>query len=366
MSHQADSSFFETKREWSKKKDEILRQYLFPYLSKVKELRRPILVVDGFAGPGKYEDGELGSPLIFCEAADPLVADGVDIEVLCIERDEELFSRLKSNTNAYSFCDPRIGEFKDFVGEIEAQAKSGKTIFLYIDPFKPSSLNWNDLELVFKHVYLTGTSVEVLINFMAPTFKRIAWLELKRQSPGLKSDGAEIEEDELKEDLSESNLNTIVGGDWWKEVLTTSPPERQIPELMIGIKKRLHAYFRVVCYVPVDDTAGNTKYFMMFGSRHRDALILMNDAMLKARGFTEFDANPLYAEQSLETDILDASASPIKRKDLVAKIVEQRFCVYTKSEIIKSIRNLLTPPNKRLESSTGKTIINDETEVRRV
>ncbi len=65
-----DDNFFVGKRPWSLIKDQILRDYMPAYLNKVKKLRRPIVLIDGYAGPGKFEDGEPGSPLIICSNAE--------------------------------------------------------------------------------------------------------------------------------------------------------------------------------------------------------------------------------------------------------------------------------------------------------
>src|ERR1700683_3193361 len=58
------NDFFEAKRPWSKYKDFILGYYLDPYIPKVATLKKPILIVDCFAGCGRFGDGEPGSPLI--------------------------------------------------------------------------------------------------------------------------------------------------------------------------------------------------------------------------------------------------------------------------------------------------------------
>ena len=56
--------FFKEKREWSKVKDRIVRDYVTCYLKTITYRRRPIIIVDAFAGPGRFEDGADGSPLI--------------------------------------------------------------------------------------------------------------------------------------------------------------------------------------------------------------------------------------------------------------------------------------------------------------
>src|SRR5260221_2953744 len=61
--------FFEGKRPWSLIKDRVLQEYMSPYIAKVNHLGYPILLIDGYAGPGVFDDRKAGSPLIICRAA---------------------------------------------------------------------------------------------------------------------------------------------------------------------------------------------------------------------------------------------------------------------------------------------------------
>src|SRR5260370_27398355 len=67
---ESSDDFFEGKRLWSKIKDEVLEKYMTPYLAKVNTRGQPILLIDGYAGPGVFEDDALGSPLIICDKAE--------------------------------------------------------------------------------------------------------------------------------------------------------------------------------------------------------------------------------------------------------------------------------------------------------
>ena len=62
--------FFVGKRPWSIIKDQVLGSYMSPYISKIKKLGKPILLIDGYAGPGVFENGQPGSPMIMCHAAE--------------------------------------------------------------------------------------------------------------------------------------------------------------------------------------------------------------------------------------------------------------------------------------------------------
>src|SRR4249920_586648 len=67
---ESSDEFFEGKRRWSEIKDEVLGNYMTPYLAKVNTRGQPILLIDGYAGPGIFEDGAAGSPLIICDKAE--------------------------------------------------------------------------------------------------------------------------------------------------------------------------------------------------------------------------------------------------------------------------------------------------------
>lgn len=59
-----NDDFFVEKKSWSKVKDELLGCYLTPYVAKILYTYKPIAYVDCFAGKGKFDDGNPGSPLI--------------------------------------------------------------------------------------------------------------------------------------------------------------------------------------------------------------------------------------------------------------------------------------------------------------
>lgn len=56
--------FFKKKNEWSEIKDTLLRCYLPQYFQKLLVSGKPIFYIDCFAGKGKFDDGNDGSPLI--------------------------------------------------------------------------------------------------------------------------------------------------------------------------------------------------------------------------------------------------------------------------------------------------------------
>ncbi len=65
-----DDDFFAGKRPWSKIKDKVLGSYMKPYIAKAVKRGKPLLLIDGYAGPGVFGDGTAGSPMLMCQAAE--------------------------------------------------------------------------------------------------------------------------------------------------------------------------------------------------------------------------------------------------------------------------------------------------------
>jgi three-Cys-motif partner protein len=269
--------FFREKKAWSKYKDLILDYYLEPYLHKVKQLRKPILVVDCFAGPGKFDDGEPGSPFIISRKLHKLHQLSFDVLCLCIEKNPILYDRLIHNIQSSPApTAARLGSFRDYIDEIADLAKN-HTVFVYLDPIRPSDLFFNDLQSVYdqlKH----GQSVETLVNFMTTSFLRAVRGFANRilLQGTLQLDHPLV-----------IKWNKIAGGTYWHDVaFNPSFTENQRADrLAEGYVKQLHRWFDWVIPYPIREKYKHVspKYHLIFGSRYPGALELMNRAMVTAR-----------------------------------------------------------------------------------
>jgi three-Cys-motif partner protein len=269
--------FFHEKKPWSRYKDLILDYYLEPYLAKVAQLGRPILVVDCFAGPGQFDDGARGSPLIISRRLQSTHERGVQVQGFYIEKDPTLYERLSLNVQGLSVpVQVRQGDFKQYIAEISELARD-RTVFIYLDPIRPSDLLLEDLESVYNQLK-HGRSIEVLINFMSTGFLRAVC--------GLAS---QILVDNVlqPEHPLVRHWNAVAGGTYWQEVVfggQVSDPEC-VEQLAQGYADRLHQWFKWVIRYPIRENYKDRppKYHLTFGSRHLDAIDLMNRAMVKAR-----------------------------------------------------------------------------------
>lgn len=366
MAHKADASFFDHKRVWSKRKDQILSYYLDPYLAKIRQRRNPVLLVDGFAGPGKFGDGEIGSPLLMCaKAQSALAITGPPIGVLCIESDPALFSKLEQNLSGFPFANAISGEFLAQVDRIVSAAKTS-SVFLYMDPFVASDVEWEALEQIARLIGTANASVELLLNFNTPSFVRWGLAALSRPVPDI---DAEVEDPEQADAMTPAppaleRLSRVVGGPWWREILDAN---RSFPEMLRdvadGFGAKLRTQFSEVCWLAIKklETHRVPKYDMFFGSRHPDALELMNDAMVKARGVSDFQID-LFAVDDLDQAILRLTADWIKRGALILAVIRESFCRFLRKDIRGRVEALLKDGS--LESETGKPRINDDVRVR--
>ena len=269
--------FFREKKPWSKYKDLILDYYLEPYLQKVKNLRKPILIVDCFAGPGAFDDNELGSPLIIMEKLRRLHESGYQVTGFFIEANKELYTRLEKNIRDSNVpIETRFGNFNEYVDEIADLARD-HSAFVYLDPIKPSHLRFDEMRSVYEKLR-AGQSIEALINFMSWGFLRGVWGSTSHMmSLGkIKPEHPQV-----------LRFNHIAGGTYWQKIAfddSLSQTERT-DRLANGYANQLHRWFKYVLPYPIREKYETSypKYHLVFGSRSHDAVDLMNRAMVKAR-----------------------------------------------------------------------------------
>ncbi len=252
--------FFKKKKPWSEYKDLILDYYLKPYLDKVARIGKPIIVVDCFAGPGKFGDGKSGSPLIISENLSRLYKRGVNVLGFYVEKNPILYRELVNNTkNASIPIIVRKGRFKEHINEIIDFAKT-HTTFVYLDPIKPTHLHFNDLESVYSQL-LSGQSIETLVNFMSTGFLRAVW--------GQKT----IQENEGIFNKNHPRVlywNQIAGGDYWQNIAfdNSKSQKERTDKLAKGYGDQLKRWFKYVLPYPIREKYEHEfpKYHLVFGT----------------------------------------------------------------------------------------------------
>ena len=158
-------------------KHDILRSYLqawFPILSRFNER---LIYFDGFAGPGRYRDGESGSPLIAMDVARRHLATlAGELVFIFVEKDSARAANLREEIAALDLPSNFKWhvENKDFeqvlsdaLDQLDEQALRIAPTFALIDPFGITGLPMDLMRRLLKR-----QRCEVLITFMNYAIRR--------------------------------------------------------------------------------------------------------------------------------------------------------------------------------------------------
>lgn len=159
----------------SRGKHLILKGYLDAWFPIMGRRNGRILFIDGFAGPGEYDRGEIGSPLIALNAFKNHRARHqvtAEVKFLFIEKHPgrakhltDLIDRLRPELPANCSVEVECGLFDETMTEalnaIKAQAKSLAPAFVMVDPFGVSGTPMSVLKRI-----LSNPKCEVYISFM--------------------------------------------------------------------------------------------------------------------------------------------------------------------------------------------------------
>lgn len=245
-------------------KHEILRRYLkawFPILAFGGFPR--MVFIDGFAGPGIYDDGSDGSPLIalkaFLDQTKPILAE---CHFHFIEKDILRAGRLRECIAALFAvrAQPRNLLVHVHDGENFEQVYSGALrnhprnapVFALVDPF-----GWNGIPMTAMCDLMDRASGEVLVNFMFEEINRF-----------------------LAHPDQTANFDALFGcGDWRR--LTTLPPTQRKAGIRDLYAAQLTAVAgaRFVRHFEMRNGRERTDYYLFFATKNQKGLRKMKEAM---------------------------------------------------------------------------------------
>ena len=357
--------FFQSKKPWSTYKDMILDYYLKPYLTKVCSLGKSVVVFDCFAGPGRFEDGADGSPLIIAKAIRQVTDKGKTVSAILIEEKKKYFKLLQATMKDYQdICHTKNERFEDSANEI-ANIGRNSTVFVYIDPYGIKPLRFEILAGIYANID-KGSSVEVLLNFNASSLVR-------NGLAALKCDQQYENEEELDKTMTLKDIDAIAGGDYWRDIVTSDISfAGKEEQCVVAYMELMKKYFDKVCCYSIKEKYEHIipKYRLLFGSRHEDAFILMNDAICNARDkflgkqcidgylFDMRAKDEIHDPQRLQHAIVDSLTKSMTRKKLISGAMHKVFAEYKESEYKRMIGDLIK--DKKILSESGKTRINDK------
>lgn len=255
----------------------IVEEYLKAWLPILSNRYREIVYVDGFAGPGEYEGGYKGSPVVALEAAvtHKRLGENSKIFLYFVEKKPDHLSHLEEllrersrkesmplNIEYRTFC----GDFSEFFEKTLLGHLGGHSCvptFLFLDPFGIEGLSYDQLKK-----FMSYPSCEILVNFMYKYINRY------EKSP-----------------TWESRLDALYGTPEWRACSGQ--------ELVSLYVRRLRRLARHVWSFRMVGRDNQDLYYLFFATKNDEGLRAMKRAMWKVqpRGdfrFSDREAGQVY------------------------------------------------------------------------
>ena len=279
-----NNDFFVEKKTWSVVKDELLRCYFMPYVSKILHTHRPLVYIDCFAGKGKFDDGNPGSPLIALEVIDKCLEstsmESTQIDAIFI--DLNYADDLRNNLKKYPWVKIISEKYEDNIANV-LKGKERCNVFLYIDPYGIKALNCSIFDKLSKNDF---NSIELLVNMNSFGFIREACHALGTSFNDKTIFDDLVEYNPTKMDKSSQSideLNSIAGGDYWQDIIKQFKAgtidgyeaEKRFSEQYCH---RLRQNYKYVLNMPLRIKKDQRpKYRLIHVTNHRDGCLLMVD-----------------------------------------------------------------------------------------
>lgn len=338
------SEFFESKaaHPWSKTKDSLLGHYLRPFFTKTYRLSvNGYIYVDAFAGPGKYADGSVGSPILamqqFLGIANCYKSKRA-VQFAFGEADKKSRTKLKEVAdktagNVGYVLPVRICESSADALNLAQKLRPRRnckpaTIFYYADPYGVKDLR---LELLCQSPNPKHT--EALVNFNTIGFMRDGYDALRIACDLPK--GVKVIDQPFDDNVPTTErierLNACIGSDEWQQILRDNSlgyweRERQVGRLFCDNARKRYSYVTNMAIRDMShmiNEGGEIKYRLIHMTNNVDGCLLMNDDMLKRNNDEQVRQGTLF---KVDIDRQDVDSSAIQRdlSNLIATMPEGR------------------------------------------
>lgn len=265
-------TFFESKKGAAELKHAILQRYVPIFFSKTGSRSRDHagVYLDGYAGPGTYDDDKPGSPRIAVDALKPLAAIR-NVDLILIEKNRRTYLALKRMCDSPGFesATPLQGEVEDHLNEVLGRA-IGLPLLAFLDPFGMGLPLKVLHQLLARPMSGRRQPTEILLNVSLPGIYRNA---------GKLDSGATIDGTRQAHAKTVQRMNEFVGGRWWQEIWRSKADDRT-GQIARGYIRRLPLVGWSAYAVPVSEQWGiPPKYFLVLLTEHQDGMWLFNNSV---------------------------------------------------------------------------------------
>ncbi len=271
------TAFFAERRPAAVLKHGILRRYLRVFASKTGSTAPGgrVAYLDGYSGPGEYEDGTPGSPMLAAETAE-ILSTIRELEGFYVERDHATFERLRDTLSSTGHrCTLYEGEVEGSLPRI-MNAVGDAPLFAFFDPFGLGI----SFDALTHHVLgrkrgRSGPATEVLLNFSLPG--------LRRNAGHLTSGSTDPRYVKARPRLV-ARVDRMLGGDWWHQLWRGRIGGREgliLRGYVERLRKAAGGWGSMV--VPVSNRwDGPPVYCLVFLTSYRGGLWVFNEVLSNA------------------------------------------------------------------------------------
>lgn len=241
-------------------KHAVLRAYLDAWFPILTKWHGRVVYYDGFAGPGRYEGGEEGSPILALKAArDHAAKLSAEMVFLFVEEDSARAEHLRDveipqlSLPPHFKCEVLNSQFEPALRELldrldKSTAKLAPT-FAFVDPFGIEGLPFELIARLLAH-----ERSEVLITFMKATVNRFVT-------------------------VLGPHTNALIGNPQAAELIAAAPDRLLMARQLYA--QSLHAAARFVRYFEMRDEHDVPIYDLFFATNHALGHTKMKEAMGK-------------------------------------------------------------------------------------
>ncbi len=285
--------------------------------------------VDGFAGRGRYREGEPGSPLIAMEIGQEMHEHrGGSLDLYCynVEENADNFKSLKREVDAVRSLYSSVevlnfpGSFQDYADRILGEISADEDTFVFIDPFGYRGV---ELEQVLK--FLQRRRSEVFVTFMSRYIGRF-----------------------MRDSNREAAMTAVFGTDEWKKLAEIPAASQQSGAVELygkQLQEKVAEMGKDLYILPIDVSFEDTKadiYHLIHASQHPKGRMTMELAADRAKRLSAqenlfYDPQvPIYALEALR----DAPSGRMTARDLAGKIWLRSWYPSWRKDIKEAIREL--------------------------